>query len=604
MAREAELPDLVQWLSDGRLTRREFIVRAAALGVSASAIGAFLAACGGSSATPTAGATAAAGATKAPSPAASAAAGSATTGGATTTAPTTAASSGTPVNGGEITFATTTEGITLHPFKFTDTPSEAYIDLMHWIPLMRYDKDTLELKPFAAASVQESADHTILTFTLRDNLLWSDGQPLTATDYAWTWAQAVDPANKWPRAGSYTPYIDKVTDLDAKTLEVRLKNPLGISKHKVASDFAALSYVLPKHIWEKLDWNDPNKNPEILKPTVVAGPYKLQEWKKDQYGTFAANDKFFLGRPHIDKVTRRVYGDANVATQALANGEVDYYGPEPENWPDLQKNAKLNTFAYESVDGLGVTYIGFNTRLDALKDKNVRQALNYALDKDAIVSKLTYGLGRRATGMYIPTSWAYEPNVNPYKYDPNKAKQLLDEAGWKPGASGIREKNGQPLKMLFLFGPVNTPVREQIATVAQQQWKAVGADVEVRGLEYGALLKQTNEGPYDWACFVNAYLTGVDPDTLWWKKDAGPSYNRADYHNPRVEDLYEQALREFDRDKRKTMYQEIQRILTDESPWIWIYYELGHAAINKRVQGVRVTKSYGLNDLWEWWIQG
>ncbi|HEY8293211.1 MAG TPA: hypothetical protein VIG44_12015, partial [Thermomicrobiales bacterium] len=157
MSTEGELQHLLGSFTAGRLSRRQFIVRAAALGCSLPTIAAFLAACGSSSApTATAGATAASGATAAPSGAGSASPG---------TAPTAAASAGTPVNGGELKIATTTEGTTLQPYKFTDTPSGAYIDLMYLLPLLRYDKDTLDLKPYAAASVQTSADNTTLTFT-------------------------------------------------------------------------------------------------------------------------------------------------------------------------------------------------------------------------------------------------------------------------------------------------------------------------------------------------------------------------------------------------------------------------------------------------------
>lgn len=499
--------------------------------------------------------------------------------------------------GGELRIATTTEGVTLHPFKFTDTPSEAYIDQMFLVPLLEYDRDTLELRPQAAASVTESDDHRVLTFVLRDHIQWSDGQPVTATDYAWTWAQATVKENGWPRLGSYDPYIATVRDIDPKTLEVTLKDVLAISREKVS---LALEYVLPKHIWENRDWNDPNANPEIFKPSVVAGPYKLQEWHKDEYASFVANDRYFQGRPKIDKVTYRIFGDANVATQALLNGEVDLYGPEPENWSDVKQSPRLNALEWDIVNA-PITYIGLDTRLDALKDKAVRQALNYALDKDAIVSKLTYGLGKRETTMYPPSSWAYDPGVNPYTYNPDKARQLLEAAGWTPRADGVREKNGQPLKLLFIYGPNTTPVREQMAAVAQQQWKAIGAEVDVRGMEWGAYLKQTREGPYDWSAFVNAYIASIDPDIIWWKRGAGPAYNRVDYQNPHVQDLYEQGLRELDRTRRQQMYQEIDRLLTEDSPWIWLYYEMGHAGLSKRVQGVRTGKISDLNThIWEW----
>jgi peptide/nickel transport system substrate-binding protein len=512
------------------------------------------------------------------------------------TAPATQASA--PRSGtNELRIATTTEGVTLHPFKVTDTPSEAYINQLFYLPLLAYDRDSLEMVPFAAASAAESPDHRVLTFVLRDNLQWSDGLPLTAGDYAWTWVQASKKENAWPRLGSYQPYIESVIDRDPKTLEVTLKDVLAISREKVAS---ALQHVLPKHVWEGRDWTDPNTNPEILKPSVVAGPFKLVEWRKDEFASFAANDRYFQGRPKIDKVTFRIFGNPNVATQALLNGEIDYYGPEPENWSDIKQSSRVNALAWDAADS-SVTYIGLDTRLEPLKDRSVRQALNYALDKDAIVAKLTYELGKRATTMYPPSSWAYDSSVNPYPYDPTKARQLLEAAGWTLGPGDIRQKDGQALKLLFLYGPNTTPVREQLATVAQQQWKAVGADVEVRGMEWGAYLKQTREGPYDWAAFVNAYIASVDPDIIWWKREAGPAYNRVDFQSSRVQELYEQGLKELDRDKRRQIYQEIDRILTDESPWIWLFYEQAHGGFSKRVQGVRPGK---LRDpylrLWEW----
>jgi len=500
--------------------------------------------------------------------------------------------------GGEYRTATTTEGVSMHPYKVTDVPSFGYIDLLYYLPLMRYGRESLELEPFAAESVEESDDHTKLTFTLKDGLVWSDGEPLTANDYAWTWEQASIEENGWPRLGSYAPYIDSVTAVDDKTLEVTLKEALAISAEKAVN---GLAYVLPKHIWEELDWSDTEKNPEIMKPSVSAGPFILEEWKKDQYATFVANERFFLGRPNFDKVTFQIFGNANVATQALLEGQIDNYGPEPENWPEMLDSDRVQTFQWDSPE-LAVTYFGFNTRLDLFKDKAVRQALNYALDKELITQELTFGLGQRAIGMYLPSSWVHNPDVEPYAYDVDKAKQLLDEAGWTEGSDGIREKDGQRLEFTFIYGPNTTPIREQMATVAQQMWSEVGAKVDVQGMEWGAYLQMTKEGPYDWGVFVNAYISSVDPDMIWFKKEADPSYNRVDFHDERVEELYAQGLKEFDREKRMQIYQEIQQILTEESPWIWLYYEQDKTAFSNRIQGVEITKM-GLNDIWEWWIE-
>lgn len=503
-----------------------------------------------------------------------------------------------PVKGGDFKTGATAEAVNLHPFLNTDTASFGYIDLLLWQPLLRYNGDSLELEPYAADSYKESDDHKTLTFTLKSGLTWSDGKPLTANDYAWTYQQAAIPENNWPRLGTYSPYLSKVEATDDATLTVTLKDPIATSLQKTN---AALAYVLPQHVWEKLDWQDPEKNPEIMKPSVTCGPYTLQEWKKDQSATFAANDAFFLGRPNFDTYTVQVFGTSNVAAQALTEGQLHEFSPDNEGWPDMTENADLNALQWDTPEA-GVMYFGFNTRLDIFKDKAVRQALNYAIDKELITEQLTYGLGKRAIGMYLPDSWAFNPDAEPFTADLDKAKQMLDDAGWKEGSDGVRAKGNQRLEFSFIYGPNNDAIREQIATVSQEAWGELGCKVEVSGMEWGAYLQRTKEGPYDWGVFLNMYIGSIDPDMIWFKKEADPTYNRVDFHNPEVEELYEQGLKEFDEAKRADMYKKVMGILTEESPWIWVYYEQGHTAMLKSVKGVTIDK-LGLNDNWEWWLQ-
>lgn len=500
--------------------------------------------------------------------------------------------------GGEFRTGAAQDATSMHPFTNTDTASFGYIDLVNWLPPLRYNPDTMELEPFAAESFEESEDHLSVTFMLNQDLLWSDDTPLTANDYVWTWEQAINPENEWPRLGSYEPFIESITAADDYTLEVTFKEAIATSIEKASN---ALAYVLPAHIWQDLPWNDPEANPEIMAPSVSAGPFVLQEWRKDQFASFTANENFFLGRPNFDTYTVQLYGNANVAMEALFSGELDQFGPDNENWPDAQENENVQALQWDAPDN-AVMYFGFNCRMPMFQDVKVRQALNFALDKELITQELTYGLGQRATGMYLPTSWAYNPDVETFAYDVDKANALLDEAGWVAGDDGIREKDGERLSFQFIYGPNNDIIREQMATVAQEFWGQVGAEVEVLGMEWGAYLSMTREGPYDWGVFMNMYIPAVDPDMIWFKKDAGPAYNRVGYENERVFELYDQALLEFDREKRKEMYMEIQQILTEESPWIWIYYEQGHTAFSNRVGGVEIN-DLGLNDVWEWYIE-
>lgn len=505
---------------------------------------------------------------------------------------------GEPVQGGEFRTGAAQDATSMHPFQNTDTASFSYIDLVNYLPLLRYNPENIELEPFAADSFEESEDHTEITFKLKQDLVWSDGTPLTANDYVWTWDQASNPDNAWPRLGNYEPFISSITNPDDYTIEVVLNEPIATSLEKATN---AIAYVLPMHIWQDLDWADPEANPEIMAPSVSAGPFILQEWRKDQFATFAANENFFLGRPNFDTYTVQLFGNANVAMQALYAGEIDQFGPDNENWPDAQESDAVEALQWDAPDN-AVMYFGFNTRLEMFSEPPVRQALNYALDKQLITDELTYGLGSRAIGMYLPTSWAYNPDVEKFEYDVDRAKQILDEEGWTVGEDGVRVKDGQRLSFQFIYGPNNDVIREQMATVAQQMWAEVGAEVEVLGMEWGAYLALTKEGPYDWGVFMNMYIPSVDPDIIWFKRDAGPDYNRVGYENDRVFDLYEQGLLVFDRTERVEIYQEIQEILTSESPWIWVYYEQGHTAFSNRVGGVEIN-DLGLNDVWEWYIE-
>lgn len=500
--------------------------------------------------------------------------------------------------GGEFRVGNAQDAVSFHPFKETDTASFGYIDLVNLLPLLRYDAESMALEPFAAESYEMSEDNLTVTYTLLPDLVWSDGEPITAQDYAWTYSQAIIEDNAWPRLGSYEPFVESVEASDDQTLVVVLRDAIAIGLEKATF---ATQYVLPRHIWEELDWNDPEANAEIMKPSVSCGPFTVEEWRKDQYATFTANESFFLGRPNFDTYSVQLFGNNNTAVEALNNGEINNFGVGNENWPDAKENENLQALEWDSPNN-ATMYLGFNTRLEIFSTKEVRQALNFAFDKELITSELTYGLGTRATGMYLPTSWVYNPDVEQYLYDTDRANQILDDAGWEAGDDGIRAKDGNRLSFQFIYGPNNDPIREQIATVCQEMWAEVGAEVEVLGMEWGAFLSATREGPYDWGCFLNMYIPSVDPDIIWFKREAGDAFNRAGYQNEEIFTLYEEGLVELDREARVDIYMRIQEILADESPWAWIYSEKGFSAFTNNVTGLEVD-ALGLNDIWEWSIE-
>ncbi|MFN8636635.1 MAG: ABC transporter substrate-binding protein [Chloroflexota bacterium] len=506
------------------------------------------------------------------------------------TAPVTAVAAAKPAatpagkRGGSIVIASTADGVTFHPYLRTDTASGSYQALVYAGSLVTYDPKTLESIPEAAKSWSVSDDKLTYTFTLRDDLLWSDGTRMTSADYKWTFDQASKPDNKYP----YISNLERITSYEApnpSTIVVKLKDPIV-----VGLETADAVTPLPKHIWEKLDWSDPQKNPEILAPTVGSGPYLLKEWQKDNKAVFVANDKYYDGRPLIDTVTYRIVPSSEIAYQMLKTGEVDISGFTPDNYEDAKKLPNVTVYEWWPA-AASWTYLGFNMRREILKDVEMRRALSYAIDREAIAEHVLNGLARPTYSAFTPSSWVYNPDVPKYSYDPEKSKAMLDAAGWKPGPNGIRQKDGKPLKLRLIYGPNTNKTAERIATVAQQAWSDVGVQVDVQGMEWGTYLAQLRGEPFDWDVNFGAWSSTIEPHWMnqIWREDSIPSLNAGAYVSKKVEELFNQGVREFDREKRKAIYQEIQAILSTDSPYVFLTFNLSYTGVNSRIGGIEPT---------------
>ncbi|MGI8856004.1 MAG: ABC transporter substrate-binding protein [Thermomicrobiales bacterium] len=582
------------------LSRRHFLA-----GATAAAGAAILAACGGASANDTPVATKAATAAGAPTAAPTAAAASpATTGTTAASAPAAVASSAAsaataPANvpkGGTLTQTIiATDAKSFHPYQTTDSASSGYQSYIYGgAGLTRYNPDTIDLEGFAAEKWTLSDDKKTFTFTLRDGLQWSDGTPITTADYLWTYQQAIKPENKYP----YVENLNKFATYeakDARTLVITFKEASTVNLEN--SDITAL----PKHIWEKYDWNDPTKNPEINAPTVGSGMWKLKEWKRDDHATFVANDFYWEGRPNIDQTVIRVFGTQALAFQALKSGEVDYSNFQPSDYAEAKKLGNVNVYEWYTARGTW-GYMGFNLRRPALKDPLVRKALAYASDRKGIIDSVLFSLGRPTYGNLPQSSWAFNPSIEHYDFDPQKSADLLKQAGYTLNGKKLM-KDGQQLSLKLLY-PTSSKPREGIATVTQQQLGDLGIAVDVQGLEFQAYSDTIQKDAGDWDLQLGAWNSTINPYfgyQLWYESSI-PKLNFGAYINKQVEDLYKQAYTEFDREKQKVLYGQIQKILTDDEPYAFLYEALQFTGVNKRVGGITPTRlgiEYNLN---KWYI--
>ncbi|HEY7061411.1 MAG TPA: ABC transporter substrate-binding protein [Chloroflexota bacterium] len=503
-------------------------------------------------------------------------------------------------SGGGIIVAATADAESMHPYKTTDTASGQYEGLVYSGSLTERDPEHVDqFKPSMAESWTVGDDKVTYTFKLRPDLVWSDGQPLTADDFKWTFDQATKPENAWP-------YITTVQDIesyeapDAHTIQVRLKEPLAIGL-----EMADAITPLPRHIWETLDWNNPGTNPQIMAPTVGSGPFLLKEWKKDDHATFVPNERYYKGKPKLASYTIQVVPDPRIAYQKLRAGEVDESTFAPDDYADAKRLDNVTVYEWWPATG-NWTYLGFNLRQPILQDKQVRQALAYAIDRKTIIDRVMYGLAEETYSAYGPNCWCYNPDVPHRDYDPEKTKAMLDQAGWRPGPDGIRVKDGQRLHLRLVYGPQSSKIRTALATITQDSFKQVGVEVEISGLEWVAYLQALKTPPYTgWDMNVGSWQATIDPHWMFeiWNEDDIPDLNAGAYVNKQVEKLFDDGKREFDQAKRKQIYGQIQSILTEDQPYIFLYVDKAYTGLNNRIGGIKPS-SLGLEwNIQDWYVK-
>jgi len=483
-----------------------------------------------------------------------------------------------PKRGGDFKEVVAADAVSFHPYQTTDAVSGDFQSRVYASGLWMRDPKTLQPIPNMAESW--TIDGKTYTFKLRKDLKWSDGTPLTAHDFQWTFEQASKPENRYP-------YVEALWDVlsykatDAYTLEIVLKE-------ETCNGLAAADAItpLPRLVWSKLDWNDPTKNPEINSPSVVSGPYKLKEWKRDDHATFVRNDLFFRGAPNFDSVTVRIVPNLAVQVQLLKTGEVDAAPVGIADYAEAKKLSSLKLYEWEPAIA-SWDYVGLNLRRAFLKDVEVRHALSYATPRQLISEKVFQGLAKPAYSAYPPISWVYNPDVPRYDYNIDTAKATLAKAGYKLDANGkLLNKEGKPVSKLKILYNTGNKQREQIATMLQEEFKKLGIESEVTSMEFQAYLDYLKREPYDYDLYILGWRTTFDPYFSYqiWSESNIPLLNSGAYVNPEVEKLYEQSNRPpCDVESRKKVFGQIQQSLSADSPYIFLTYRTGYQFLNQRV---------------------
>jgi len=453
--------------------------------------------------------------------------------------------------------------------------------------LVKYDEN-LEIVPDLATSWDISDGGRRFVFHLKKGVKWHDGEEFTANDVVFTMEKILDPKTNTFNAGLFKVGGKKIEfrAIDKYTVEARL----AVSFAPFLNNLT-LAPIAPEHLLKNEDIN----RTEFNRKPVGTVPFRFVEWKVSDRVVLKANPDYFKGKPRLERVEFRIIPSAEGSRIALLSRQIDMAGLSAEdlfimghlkNIPEHIEIKKWADFTY--------FYYSFDLTNKIFADKRVRYAINYAVDRDMLVQSVLHGTGVPISGPIPRASWVYTDDVDHYKYDPEKAKKLLDEAGWNIGPGGIRVKGGKKLsfKVIYKNGSRSS---EGACIQIQSYLRAVGIELKLQALDFGALIDSLYPNKFDSVVFD--WVEPFDPDIFveWHSSQCGDDgMNFMSYKNPEVDKLLEKARSSLDRDERKKLYFEIQKKIVADAPYVWLWNQEAAVGVNKRVRGLSKHSPAGL----------
>lgn len=465
---------------------------------------------------------------------------------------------------GIIVVATANAPANFDPRVGSDEASQKIHQLVY-DDLMRID-DNLQVVPELAETLT-NPEPTKYIATVRKGVRFHDGRALTARDVAFTFNSFLDPNFSSPRKGAYR-LLQSVRAVDDYTVEFILKEPAG------SFPINLVMGIVPE-----------GAPVSIAENPVGTGPYKFVSYSADDRVVLAANREYWDGAPANDGVVLKVVPDETMRGLELRKGSADIVVNDLA--PDvIHTLVNEGAVAVETAPGVDYAYIGFNMRDPLLQDVRVRQAIGFAVDREAIVKYLRRGMASVAAGIIAPLSWAYAEDAFAFTHDPARARQLLDEAGYRdPDGPG-----GQPRLRLSIKTSTSEVYRVQ-AAVIQRDLADVGIELDIRSMEIATLFSDIIGGNVQ--LYTLQWVGITDPDMLrrvFHSREFAPAgLNRGHYKNAQVDELLDLATRSTDQAKRKVLYTEVQRIVAREAPYIGLWYKTNAVVYQRSLKGVTLS---------------
>jgi len=499
--------------------------------------------------------------------------------------------SGTPAYGDTIIEAGIGDARTLVPILASDSASAQICSLV-FNGLVKYDKD-LNLVGDLAESWEVKEQGLVILFHLRKGVKWHDGVEFTAGDVEFTYKCLINPDVRTPYSGDFEK-VKNLEVVDDYTVKITYKEPFspGLSSWGMN--------IMPEHILENEDLNTAS----FARHPIGTGPYKFKEWKTQELIVLTANEDYFEGRPYIDRYIFKVIPDPATMFLELENKGIDSMGLSALQYvrqtetPFFKK--EYQKFRYQ---GFSFTYMGYNLKNKKFADKRVRWAINYAVDRKELIDGILLGMGSECTGPFAPRSWAYNKAIKPTEYNPEKALELLKQAGWTKDGQGNLTKDGEVFEFTIVTSQGNIE-RKHAAEIIQKRLKQIGMKVKIKIVEWSAFINEfVNKRNFD--AILLGWSLSLDPDIydIWHSsKTKEGEFNFICYKNEEVDRLLEEGRREFDREKRKKIYNRIHELIYNDQPYLFLYNPDSLPIVSSRFKGIKAAPAGISYNFIKWYV--
>ncbi|HBD07121.1 MAG TPA: peptide-binding protein [Syntrophobacteraceae bacterium] len=498
----------------------------------------------------------------------------------------------TPDDGDWLVAHLSAEPATLNPITATDAYA-SQINQYIYESLLKRDEQTTRLVPELAESWDVAEDHLTYTFHLKKGVAWQDGVPFTARDVVFSYQRIQDPKVDAAHQRNYYRDIDQLEMLDDYTVRFRYRVP-----YYRALEVCGEMPIVPAHLFAEGD--DFNLHP-IGRQPLGTGPYRLIKWDTGEQIVLERDDRYWGIKPHLRRIVFKVVTDSTVALEVLKQHGLDVMSLRPIQW-SMQTRGKRFQQDFQKLKYYLPSYnfIGWNLRRPLFQDHPVRQAMTMLVNREPILKKILFGLGTVVSGPFYVNSPDYNQAIKPYPFDPKRALELLNEAGWTDhDGDRILDKDGVPFEFEFVIS-AGSKFAEQLATILQENLKQVGIKMRIRKLEWAVFIQKIDAREFD-ACTLGWSLGwDSDPFQVWHSSQVDKGSNFVGFVNEEADRIIVEARQEFDEAKRRQMYHRFHEIIHEEQPYTFLFTLEALVAVDKRFANVHVYPMGMVPK--EWWV--